>query len=70
MSVTLRGEGVRVGVTLCDRGRGKIGQRKRYVIVERPLICKQLHIQRTETISDLVQNFTVITCAVKRKLED
>ena len=31
------GEGVRASVTLCDRGRGvKIGQKKRYVIVERP----------------------------------
>ena len=31
------GGGVRPGVTVCDRGRGvKIGQKKRYVIVERP----------------------------------
>ena len=27
----------RAGVTLCDRGEVKIGQKKRYVIVERPL---------------------------------
>ena len=34
------GGGVRAGVTLCDRGEGgvKIDQKKRYVIVERPLI--------------------------------
>ena len=30
------GGGGRAGVTLCDRGV-KIGQKKRYVIVERPL---------------------------------
>ena len=34
--VTGGGGGVRAGVTLCDRGV-KIGQKKRYVIVERPL---------------------------------
>ena len=30
------GGGGRAGVTLCDRGGVKIGQKKRYVIVERP----------------------------------
>ena len=35
------GGGVRASVTLCDKGGGgvKIGQKKRYVIVERPHIC-------------------------------
>ena len=42
---------VRAGVTLCDRGGGgvKIGQKKRYVIVERPLDPHQsFHIFRDD----------------------
>ena len=34
------GEGVWAGVTLCDGGGVKIGQKKRYVIVERPHRCE------------------------------
>ena len=34
------GGGGRSGVTACDRGGGvKVGQKKRYVIFERPHVC-------------------------------